>query len=128
MKQKQLIIFFALSLLIFSCKKHEASTATISIIEPITNDTIAFGESLHYEGTVTGNGELHGYSVKLVNDQNGTILSEMASDNHAENYSFHEHWVNTLLDTTVVKLTVEVILDHEGNKVSKDVSVVCLPN
>jgi hypothetical protein len=54
------------------------------------------------------------------------LLSKSASD-HAETYSFHEHWINNVTDTTNVKILVEVEINHNGGKTSKEINVVCLP-
>ena len=122
-------IFISLTVLLISCHKHnEATTAEINLIEPNEGDTILFGEELHAEGTIKGDGELHGYSLNMINQTtSATLLSKSASD-HAETYSFHEHWINNVTDTTNVKILVEVEINNDGGKTSKEINVVCLPN
>lgn len=110
-----------------SCHKNEASKADITILEPMTNDTIALNDSLHVEGTILGDGELHGYTLSYTNSTTGASLFSVASETHATSYAFHEHWLNNLTDTTIVNVKVEVELDHEGHKTSKDINIVCLP-
>ncbi len=127
--KKLLYSLILISLFAFSCEKHtEASTATINFIEPIIGDTIAFGEELHCEGTVLGNGELHGYTLTMVNLLNNQTVYSTSSSAHAESYVFHEHWVNNVTDTATIKVLLEVELDHDGNKSAKELNVVCLPN
>jgi hypothetical protein len=47
---------------ITSCKKeNSATTADINFTEITEGDTIAFGDTIHIEGTIVGDGELHGY-------------------------------------------------------------------
>ena len=122
-------VFISFSILLMSCHKHnEATNADITLIEPMEGDTLLFGEELHAEGTIVGDGELHGYSLNMINQTTGETLLSKATSDHAETYSFHEHWVNSVTDTSNVKIIVEVELNHDGDKTSKEINVVCLPN
>ncbi len=128
---KKLILFtslFAVIVTLNSCHKNEASKADITIYEPIANDTVAFNDSVHFEGSILGDGELHGYTLSFTNSTTGASLFSVTAVTHATSYSFHEHWLNNVTDTTIVNVKVEVELDHEGHKTSKDINVVCLPN
>jgi hypothetical protein len=121
-------VFISLSILLMSCHKHnEATKADITLIEPMVGDTLLFGEELHAEGTIIGDGELHGFSLNMINQTTGVALLSKATSDHAETYGFHEHWVNSVTDTSNVKIIVEVELNHDGVKISKEINVVCLP-
>jgi hypothetical protein len=125
------IIFsaIALSLVIISissCKKEETPTATITFNEPLTNDSITNGDSLHAEGTITGTGELHGYTLIITNKTSGAVLYTSSASNHSDSYAFHEHWLNNVSSTSNIDVKVEVELDHDGNKTAKAVQVVAL--
>jgi hypothetical protein len=124
-------VFISLSILLIllmSCHKHnEATKADITLIEPMEGDTLLFGEELHAEGTIIGDGELHGYSLNIINQTSGLTLLSRSSSDHAETYSFHEHWVNSVTDTSNVKIILEVELNHDGVKTSKEINVVCFP-
>jgi hypothetical protein len=98
-----------------------------SIVEPINNDTIAFNEEVHFEGTVSGSAEMHGYTVTFTNGTTSSVLYTKSYDIHANSYNFHEHWINNVTDTTIVKLKIDVTKDHDGNHEVKEVNVVCLP-
>jgi hypothetical protein len=113
-----------------SCNKdaHEQVTATISFIEPTQGDTVAFNQELHAEGTITGSSELHGYSMSMTNLTSNEEVLSLSSYNHATAYAFHEHWVNNVVDTAVIRIKVHVVLDHEGNTTTKTIDVVALPN
>jgi hypothetical protein len=128
MKKNNILIIALFGLLAVSCHKHEEDvTATINLIDPVENDTIAFGQELHMHGTVIGSDELHGYSLTLTNLDNQTILFNASATTHEKSYAFDEHWVNTVTDTANMEVQVEVELDHEGNKTSKKVKLVALP-
>lgn len=127
---KNTILILGLFTVLFSmnsCNKNEASKADITVMEPAVDDTVAFNDSVHFEGTIIGDGELHGYTLTYTNTTTGQSLLSATSETHATSYAFHEHWLNNLTDTTTVTLKVEVELDHEGHKISKEMNVVCLP-
>lgn len=122
-------VFISLTFGLISCHKHNnATNATINFLEPTAGDTLQFGEELHIEGTIQGDGELHGYSLNLLNSNTGQSLLSKSTHDHGESFSFHEHWLNNLTDTANVKISVEVEINHEGLKTSKEINVVCLPN
>ena len=119
----------ALTFLFVSCQKEEgASTATITFLEPTSGDTLHIGEKLHVEGTIQGDGEMHGYSLSMTNKNTGESVYMANSDTHAESYAIHEHWTNNVSDTATIKILVEVELNHDGMKTAKEINVVCLPN
>jgi type II secretory pathway component PulJ len=117
------------SLLAFSCNKgDEASDATITFGSPTDNDTLTFGQELHIEGTIKGNGVLEGYTFSVKNLTNGSYIKpETTVSEHSEDYVFHEHWDNNVSDTSTIEIKVEALLNHEGEKKTKTVTVVCLP-
>lgn len=125
-------IFLSTAILIISffsaCNKnHEASSAEISIVEPMEFDTILQGDELHVQGSITANGTMHGYTLTVANAANDSVSLFLNTDSHADSYSFHEHWLNNVTDTTIMKVIIEATLNHEGTKTSKMVNVVCLP-
>ncbi len=128
MKKNKLAYIALVGLLVVSCHKHEEDvTATINLMEPMENDTIAQGEELHMHGTITGSDELHGYRLTLLNSDNETLLFDANTSTHETSYAFDEHWVNVVTDTTNLEVQVEVELDHDGNTTTKKVHLVALP-
>ena len=118
---------FAILLSISSCHKGDATTATIDIMEPILGDTIAFNEELHLEGSITGNGKMYGYKLIFADAFSGNEFESMTSEEKSKSYSFHEHWINQVTDTTMVTVKVEATLNHDGMKTEKYLQVLCLP-
>ena len=115
---------------VVSCHKdehEEVVEAAISFVEPTQGDTLAFNEEIHAEGTITGTGELHGYTLTMKNLTTNEELLSASSTNHSESYAFHEHWINTVTDTSTIRIEVKVVLDHEGNTTTKMRDVIALP-
>lgn len=107
-----------------SCKKEDTPTATLTIMEPVVADTVLQGDSVHMEGTILGTGELHGYTLELTNLTSGQLVYSGSTDNHQNAYAFHEHWPNNVATTSNMRLTLTVMLDHEGHSTSKTVDFV----
>ena len=118
-----IVLLFSIS----SCHKGDATTATIEIMEPLANDTIPYDDSLHFEGTIIGNGTLYGYQLTYANAFTGEEYLKMESVEKAKSYAFHEHWHNQVTDTTMVTVKVVATLNHKGIKTEKFLNVVCLP-
>lgn len=119
-----IVVLFTL----FSCDKNKATSADIVIMTPNESQIFHYGDSVHIEGTIVGDGELHGYSLVYSNQETGDVLYNVSTENHAKSYVFHEHWFNNVTDTTLVKIKVEVTIDHDGSKTFKERTVTCLPN
>lgn len=128
-KQLSFIVVMMVIGTLTACHKdnHEEVTATISFMEPTDGDTIALNEELHAEGTILGSAELHGYTLTMKNITTNEELLNVSSIGHASSYAFHEHWVNTVSDTSTIQIVVAVELDHDGNKTSKTINIVALP-
>ena len=112
-----------------ACKRDVASAteATVDWEEPLLGDTVIQGEEVHAEGVIQANGEMHGYALTFADSASSAVLFNGVSENHADQYAFHEHWVNTATDTITVNISVLVTLDHHGNTMSSLRKVVCLP-
>ena len=124
---RSIIIISLLSISLISCKKDEIVTATITFNTPSANDTIPFGSVVHLTGSVNGSAEMHGYTVTFTNLTTGSDVFSEIHDVHAANYALDYSWTNNVVDTSVVKLVVDVEKDHDGNMEMKEITVVCLP-
>ncbi|NBR15874.1 MAG: hypothetical protein EBU01_15040 [Crocinitomicaceae bacterium] len=129
MKNITLIISLLVTLTaITSCKKkNSATTAAINFTEIAEGDTIAFGDTVHIEGTIEGNGELHGYQLQLIDIISAETLLTKNSETHGLSYVFDEHWVNNVTTISNLKAVVVVEINHDGDLVTKEVNFVCLP-
>lgn len=126
----KVIYFLSLvALMLSSCNKEVEGATNVEIVfsEPSVNDTVLSYNQVHVEGTIVGDQNMEGYTVSLINAGNGNVLFTNTFDVQAESYNFHEHWTNNLIDTTLVKVRVEVTKDKNGNKATNEINVVCLP-
>ncbi len=118
-----------MSLGIMACKKKEAgaTSVTITFTEPSIGDTIPSWNQIHMEGTITGDGEMKGYTLSALNNSTNAVLFTTTYDVKSKAYNFHEHWINNLHDTTNVTVKVEVVKNDAGEKEILTREVVCLP-
>lgn len=128
--------FFALAalaivVLINSCKNDEdpiVDTANISITTPAEGATIEQGDPVHITGTITTEGELHGYEIYIRKKSDNTVVFSMDEHVHGKTLSFDEQWVNNVTTHSDMELEVVANLSHEGDvTVSKKVNFHCHP-
>ena len=114
---------------IVACKKKEEATpvATITLITPTENQIFNAGDTLHVTGAISADGDMHGYSVKIQNLTSGETVLNQDYDLHQASFVINETWKNTVTDTTQVKITIDAVLDHEGNLKTLDRIVTCYP-
>lgn len=132
MKAIYIITIALTGLFVGACKKDKknksgAQSVSIVFTEPSLGDSIPSWNQVHMEGTITGDGEMKGYTVSARNASTNAVLFSSTYDVKASAYNFHEHWINNLYDTTNVTIRVEVIKDGSGNLETKEMNVVCLP-
>lgn len=129
MKANYFMLIVLIGLGFHSCKKDKngAENVVITFTEPSLNDTIPSWNQIHMEGTITGDGEMRGYTVSAINNESNEILFTTTYDVNSSAYNFHEHWINNLYDTTAVKVRVEVQKDDAGNTEIQERIVICLP-
>lgn len=110
------------------CKKMDMTPTievSFTIDQPTENANITFDEYLHMEGTINGTGSLHGYTIELIDQADNSVDYSNSSSTHASEYYFHEHFQNTVSQTTNYTLQIEVNLDHDsGATETKDLNVV----
>lgn len=126
----RIALFLGFGIALIACKKTEEEmpvAVTIVIEEPTSGDTVIYNDEVHFEGTVSATGEMHGYTLSFINATADTVLFSQVYDVHASAYNFHEHWMNHFTDTTIVTAKIDVVKDHDGNHEVKQVNVVCLP-
>jgi hypothetical protein len=126
---KSIIIMALLLTVVVGCHKHgqDATSAEIIFVEPQMNDTIPSNQELHIEGTVTADGEMHGYTIQVLNRLTNEVLLTRSSSKHDKSYAFHEHWQPGVFDTIQAQVQVEVILNHDGLKKTESIDVVFIP-
>ena len=128
MKKTNYYLFVALTIglgLISACNKQ--NDATITIEEPVINDTIFNLDTLHMEGTIIGGSKLHGYTLTLTNLSTNELIYTGSTSNKKKEYAFHEHQEVSVLDTSILEVKVTVNLNRSGKTATKSVTCVVIP-
>jgi hypothetical protein len=131
------IVLAAFGLLLFAiaCKKEKDPPApvqdevTIEIHSPEDNAVLHAGESLHIHVVIKSPVTLHGYSWKLTDKTDGSILAEQDDHTHEKELTIHEHWdwEEHITQQTQATLEVTAIVDHDGKTAKKSVDITFHP-
>lgn len=128
--------FFQLLVTIFffttACNKDKGDDpvepeAAITISSPAANDTI-MGTSFQVTGSITANTAIHGYEVKLLKQSDGTEVFSQDMDEHTSTFTINTTATPSgITEATTLRLVIDAVLDHEGNKTTKEVVFYYLP-
>ena len=128
-----IVPIFALALVMgTSCKKDKQDEevtpeATITITSPAANDTIT-GSTFQVTGSITATADIHGYDLKLLKQSDGTEVFSVDVDEHATGFTINTTATpNGVTTATHLRLVVDAILDHQGNKTTKEVVFHYIP-
>lgn len=131
--KKSFIIFLGItSLTVISCKKETSEPTvladpTFNLTSPVLNETYNFGDTIKVIGSVSADYDLHGYNVIIKNMKTGMNVVNQGYHLHQSSYTIGEAWKNTVADTSEMKITVEVAIDHDGTLKSFERIVTCYP-
>mgnify|MGYP001171563810 CR=1 FL=1 len=138
--QKNITVIFAIAGLLLSaiaCKKDKdkdpapsvQEEVVIDIQSPEQNAVIHTGDPLHIHVVITSPVTLHGYSWKLTNKEDGSVLTEGEDHTHEKELTIHEHWdwEAHITGHTTATLEVKVIIDHDGKTAAKSVDITFHP-
>lgn len=102
-------------------------TIEIELFSPTSQDTIDYGENIFIQGKVIGNFDLHGYSLRLYNVDNGDELVWVKNEHvHGEVLDFEGAWTNSLTEDTHIELEVFAVGNHESTlDMTKRIPIFC---
>ncbi|PWL23500.1 MAG: hypothetical protein DCO96_15695 [Fluviicola sp. XM-24bin1] len=124
---KQIIYFAFAAIAITACQKEEvvdehnhdhSSNEPISITfnSPNENETFNFNEEVSVSGWISRNGQIHGYTVELINQSNqDSVLYSHDVHDHGSEMEFSDLWTNNLQDTSSVLIRITAFGDHEAS-------------
>lgn len=125
MKKNSLFLILGIIVFFTACKKteHDETKPTISISEPMINDTISLAveDSVHLMISAADNDVLHEMTIRIYNNTNTLVYSATPTVHDLKVYSFHEHYKPTnILGVTAFTLKVTAV-DHHENIETKSV-------
>jgi hypothetical protein len=131
-KTFSLQIVLIISILFFvACKKEpkkpEKITVDIQLLSPSINDTIFAGDTLNVQGKIISNQEIHGYSVKIRNQNTNMLVLDQGYHEHDKEITFSESWKNNVQAISTLKINVTVAINHDGLEKTVERTVVCIP-
>ncbi len=130
-----ILLAFSLFFLAFACKKDKEATpaveeeVTISILSPEKNAIVTGSQPLRIHVSIKSPVTLHGYTWKLTNKADGSILTEQESHTHDKELTIDEtwDWATHIREETAAVLEVIVTIDHDGKTAQKSVDITFRP-
>lgn len=103
-----------------SCQKQEqtapqADKVSVAINTPAEGQQFALGDTVWIKAHVSYVSQLHGYEVKITDEESGAELYKQEQHTHGSEFDITQYWVNTLATKNKLKLEIETVIDHENN-------------
>lgn len=131
---KHLFLIAGILIFLASCKKeteeqsHESEAEVVlSLVSPTENQTYQLGDTVRILGTISSTSDLHGYNLRLNHPVLNMFVINKAFHEHGTSFKVNEFWVNNVTDTTVLKLTMDVAIDHDGKLKTFEKFITCYP-
>ncbi len=126
MKNISIIALVCAAVTLYSCKKKKtdepnSSTVKVSVTSPEEGHIYHNGDTVHILASVTYDGILHGYEVKVVDTASGTILYDFAEHVHQDSFVVNRSFVVSGTAVMRMKLTLEAEVDHAGAAAGQEV-------
>ncbi|MCB9262859.1 MAG: hypothetical protein H6607_10835 [Flavobacteriales bacterium] len=128
-------VIAAFAIIIFqACKEKEVDPpitekkVVFNFTEPASGQMYGLNDTVHINGTISYEDELHGYEVTLVNLSNN---DSMVFNEHAhidgKELTVDHNWVNNVTGHSNMELRIDAFIDHEGNMKSDTIHFHCHP-
>lgn len=131
---KNIVLIAGMLMLLVSCKKEteeqsqeSEAEVVLNLLAPTENQTYQFGDTVRILGTISSTSDLHGYNLRLNHPIWNMFVINKAFHEHGTSFIVNEYWVNTVSDTTQLKLIFDVAIDHEGNLRTFEKFITCFP-
>ena len=100
-----------------ACQKSSVATTSVDDVSivvnsPKANDVYKKGDMINIDATITYQGQLHGYIVRI-SDNEGTVHYETEGHNHSDNITVAEQWKNTVSTNTMLTMELICVMDHD---------------
>lgn len=105
----------------------DAGKAVISIISPQPGTSFRSGDTILLQSETSYPGQLHGYEIKVEDSASGFILFDAAQHIHSDRFATREKWVGNTKAPMKLKLTVSVLVDHNGTEAKQQLDFYVLP-
>ncbi len=95
---------------------------------PAEGQSFGLNDTLFVLGTVESAYPLHGYEIRIMDNQYNDTMFSVHQHNHLSEMSLQASWINNVSSMSDVLIEIKAFINHEGDFVTKNLKVVCLPN
>lgn len=118
MKQRNIGILAVL--LLAACQKQDdtpvqPSMVVTSITSPYQGQQLHKGDTLNIEADINYISKLHGYVLRVINQNTNDVLYITEEHEHSDKFSIREKWVDTLSAPASLMLQITTEITHEGD-------------
>ncbi|PCJ67224.1 MAG: hypothetical protein COA58_02590 [Bacteroidetes bacterium] len=114
-----------------ACKDDESTPEPPAVnflfADPISEKAYGFGDTVHINGVITFDNELHGYELNIHSEHFDSTVHTVHNHEDGKTIHVHSHWVNDLTHHTDMTLTIDALTDHDGTKGTKVIHFHCHP-
>lgn len=126
-----LIVLFTISFT--ACKKDDETTTpedpkvNFSFTNPEAGKMYDNGDTVHMDGMISWENEMHGYEITLTNTSMDSVVFSKHEHEDGNTFHIHEAWKNNVMHHSDMKLTIDALTDHDGAKETKEIIFHCHP-
>lgn len=102
----------------------QPNKVAFNITSPQQGQAFKKGDSILVKADISYVSQLHGYSVKITDEQTGAVVYNNEDHAHGDQFSINEYWVDTLDNNNkTLKLEIVAVIDHDGNTSEKELEI-----
>lgn len=131
---KTLLLIVALFTFTFTACKDDEETTTpevptveFTFTNPEGGKMYGRGDTVHIDGMISWENELHGYELTLTNTTMDSVVYTSHGHEDTKMIHIHKMWVNNVMHHSDMKLTIDALTDHDGTKETKAILFHCHP-
>ncbi|MEZ5018394.1 MAG: hypothetical protein R2800_15140 [Flavipsychrobacter sp.] len=115
-----------------ACQKKEEvavqpDKVVVNITSPKEGQVVRKGETLSIVANIRYITQMHGYIIKIVNQETGKLYYETEGHAHGDIININEQWTDSIATQTPLQLEITAVLDHEQNETHEKLGFISQP-
>lgn len=115
-----------------ACQKKEEvavqlDKVVVNITSPKEGQVVRKGETLSIVANVRYITQMHGYIIKIVNQETGKLYYETEGHAHGDVININEQWTDSIATKIPLQLEITAVLDHEQNETHEKLGFISQP-
>ncbi len=129
---KHTLASFMLALMLAACQKDRSiapdpAQVIFDLRSPRSGQVFRSGDTVSIDAALRYPGQLHGYSLQLVDSATQMVLFDVARHIHSDSFRISEHWISAASDSISVRLRITANINHDGQQAQQTRSFSVIP-